>query len=181
MTRIFLTLALVSSALLLSAFWLGWKIGDPTAREASVQGDVAWHFLTAVAAICSAVLVHALVLTYFMGTGRWLEETCRAYRLADSWQARSRELKWRLYPGMTASLLLLIAAGALGAAADPASAIGFQGFGGFTASQVHLAAVSLTLVFNLAINVLEFQALLRNGELVEEVMSEIRRMRLEQG
>ena len=181
MTRIFATLALCSTATLVTALWLGWEIGDATSRDPAVQSRVMVHFLLGVAALVCAVLVHALVITYFMGTGRWLEETCEAYRLVDSWQARSRELKWRLYPAIVASLLLLIVTGAFGGAADPASAVGFQGIGPLTAPQVHLWVAVVTLLVNAVVNVFEFLALRRNGALVQEVLAEVRRMRLERG
>jgi hypothetical protein len=121
------------------------------------------------------------VVTYFMGTGRWLEETCTAYRLGDAWQTGSRNLKWRLYPAMVTSLLLLIVAGASGGAADPASAVGFRGWGSLTAAQVHLAVAGLALTINAAVNIAEFAALSRNGRLVNEVLDEVRRIRTERG
>lgn len=181
MTRIFLTLAFCSTAALLTALALGLGIGDATLRDMAVQSRVSIHFLTGVAALVFAVLVHALVITYFMGTGRWLEETCNAYRLGSGWQARSRKLKWRLYPGIVASLLLLILTGALGGAADPASAVGFKGVGPYSANQVHLIAAIATLVINLGVNVWEYLALRRNGMLVNDVLQEVRRIRTERG
>ncbi len=181
MTRIFITLATCSTIVLGTAFWLGWGIGDASLRDAAVQSRVAVHFLTGVAALVFAVLVHALVITYFMGTGRWLEETCTAYRLGDSWQVRSRTLKWRLYPAMVGSLLLLILTGAFGGAADPASAVGFKGIGSLTAAQVHLSVSIVTLVINAAVNVFEYMALRGNGLLVHDVLAEVRRIRVERG
>jgi hypothetical protein len=181
MTRIFTTLALCSTAVLLAALWLGQGIGDATVRDSAVQSRVMVHFLTGVAALVFAVLVHALVITYFMGTGRWLEETCNAYRLGATWQARNRELKWRLYPAIVVSLLLLIGTGAFGGAADPASAVGFQGIGPLTAAQVHLWVAAVTLVVNAAVNAFEFLALRRNGILVTDVLAEVRRIRIERG
>lgn len=181
MTRIFLTLAVLSTAALAATFALGWEIGDATSRDLAIQGRVTVHFLTAVGAICFAVLVHALVLTYLMGTGRWLEETCAAYHLGDEWQARSRNLKWRMYPALVLSLTLLIVTGAFGGAADPASAFGFQGFGGLTAGQVHLTVAAVMLACNLVVNVLEFLALRANGAIVSEVLARVRQMRLERG
>jgi hypothetical protein len=181
MARIFLTLAICSALALAVALWLGLRIGDASVREAAVQSRVAVHFLTGVAALVLAVLVHALVITYFMGTGRWLEETCAAYRLGESWQARSRVLKWRLYPAIAGSLLLLIATGALGGAADPASAVGFKGVGPCTAAEVHLYAAAAMLAVNAAVNAFEYLALRRNGTLVNEVLAEVRRIRLERG
>jgi len=181
MARIFLTLAVCSTLTLVVALWLGLDIGDASLRETAVQSRVAVHFLTGVAALVFAVLVHALVITYFMGTGRWLEETCAAYHLVDSWQARSRNLKWRLYPAIVCSLLLLIATGALGGAADPASSAGFQGIGPLNAAAVHRYAAIATIVFNVAVNAFEYRALHRNGTLVSEVLSEVRRIRVERG
>ena len=181
MTRIFLTLATFSNLILAIALWLGLRIGDATQRDLAVQSRVAQHFLTGLAALVIGVLVHALVITYFMGTGRWLEETCKAYRLGDQWQARSRELKWRLYPALIAALVLLIVTGALGGAADPASAVGFRGIGPFAPNEVHLGVAVLTLCVNLAVNMLEYRALLRNGLIVTEVLAHVRRIRLELG
>jgi hypothetical protein len=181
MTRIFSALAILSNLVLLATFWLGWRIGDATSRELAVQGQVGFHFLAAVGALCFALLVHALVLTYFMGTGRWLEETCHAYHLGNEWQSRSRNLKWRIYPAMILSLVLLIGTGALGGAADPASALGFQGVGGMSAAQLHLAAAVVMLVTNAIVNTFEFLALSRNGMLVNEILGEVRRIRLERG
>ena len=181
MTRIFSTLATCSTLLLIAAFWLGLEIGDAHLRESAVQSRVTVHFLSGVAALVFALLVHALVITYFMGTGRWLEETSRTYQLGDLRQARSRALKWRTYPQIVASLLLLILTGALGGAADPASAAGFRGLGPFTAAQVHFHVAAVTVVVNSAVNLWEYAALRRNGALVAEVLDDVRRIRLERG
>src|SRR5579862_1359024 len=126
MTRIFLSLAVCGTLALVSALGLGLTIEDASLRDTAVQSRVAVHFLAGVAALVFGVLVHALVVTYFMGTGRWLEETCNAYRLGNAWQRSSRDVKWKMYPAMFTSLVLLIGTGALGAAADPASAVGFR-------------------------------------------------------
>jgi len=181
MQRIFLTLSLCSNVVLLVALWLGWGIGDAHLRDTAVQSRVAVHFLTGVAALMFAVMVHALVITYFMGTGRWLEETCSAYRLGAAWQSRSRNLKWRLYPAIIASLLLLILTGAFGGAADPASAVGFTGIGPLTAAQVHLGVSVAALALNAAVNGWEYLSLRRNGTIVNEVLHEVRRIRLDRG
>jgi hypothetical protein len=181
MTRIFSTLAICAQLALGAAFWLGWHIGDARAHESAAQTRVDVHFLSGVGALVFALLVHALVITYFMGTGRWLEETAAAYRLPASSQSRSRDLKWRLYPAIVASLTLLILTGALGAAADPASAVGFRGIGPWTAAEVHFIAALVTLGINAAVNVYEYLALCRNGRLVEETLQDVRRIRTERG
>lgn len=181
MTRIFSTLAVLSTGVLITALWLGFAIQNASDRTLVAQQQVTIHFLTAVGAIVFAVLVHALVITYFMGTGRWLEETCNAYRLGTEWQRRSKDLKWRLYPAIVLSLTLLIVTGGFGAASDPASAFGFRGWGPLSAAQVHMTIALVTLAVNAIVNTWEFMALHRNGLLVGDVLQKVRTIRVERG
>ncbi|MCY2965075.1 MAG: hypothetical protein NT069_15810 [Planctomycetota bacterium] len=181
MTRIFLTLASLCIAALALSFWLGWSIGDARTNDPAVQSRVAMHMLFAVGSLVFAVLVHALVLTYFMGTGRWLEETCNAYRLGSDPQERSRRIKIRIYPALTLCLVLLITTGGYGAASDPASAFGFKGYGPFTAGQVHLGIAFGTIVINAVVFVFEFQSLLKNGRIVDDILARVRQIRVERG
>ena len=90
MTRIFSSLATLCLVALCTSFWLGWSIGDARVNDPAIQSRVTVHLLFAVGSLVFAVLVHALVLTYFMGTGRWLEETCNAYRLGGNGRPRAR-------------------------------------------------------------------------------------------
>lgn len=181
MTRIFLSLAILCLISLLISFWLGWSIGDPRMNDPVVQSRVTLHLLFAVGSLVFGVLVHALVLTYFMGTGRWLEETCTVYRLGNQWQEQSRRMKIRLYPALTLCLVLLITTGGYGAAADPASAFGFKGYGPFTAGHVHLGIAVLTMVINSVVNVFEYLGLRKNGLLVEDVLARVKQIRVERG
>lgn len=177
MKRIFTTLALLSTAGLATAFGYGLAIGDAKAPDSGVD----LHFGLAMIALILAALVHAIVLTYFMGTGRWMEETTKAYRLDERWRLGSNSLKYRTVPGMVVCLLLLVATGAFGAAADPASPVEFAGWGSLDAATVHLLVALLTLGLNLTVNFWEYIALDRNGLLVNEVLDEVRRIRLERG
>ena len=177
MRRIFLTLAILSNLALVAAFVLGHRIVD--AR--SLDGRVDAHFGVAILAMIFAALVHSIVLTYFMGTGRWLEETTQAYRLAGDQRAESKSLKYQTVPAMVACLLLLVGTGALGAAADPASPVGFAGWGGLSAATTHLVAALVTVACNGLVNLWEYFALDRNGRLVQQVVDEVRRIRVERG
>ncbi len=177
MTRIFLTLAVLSTIVLGVAFALGMNIGDPRLPDAAI----ARHFLTALAALIFASLVHALVLTYFMGTGRWMEDTSRVYQLDARWQSESQSLKSRTIPKMIVCLLLLVLTGAFGAASDPASAVGFRGWGDVSGAKVHLLIAAATFAINVLVNLHEFQAIQRNSKLIEEVLGEVRRIRIEKG
>lgn len=181
MNRIFLPLCVISTIFLVAALVLGLQIGDPKVPDRTVQAGVQYHFLTALAALCFATLVHAIVLTYFMGTGRWLEETSQAYRLPPDFYAEQQRTKYRLIPAMVSCFLLLLTTGAFGAAADPGSPVQFSGWWGLSPSTWHLSFAIATLTINLAVNYWEYVALFRNGEIIAAVLAEVRRIRIEKG
>ena len=181
MVRIFLPLAFLSTASLLVAMGLGIAIDDPKVRLAAVQAGVQYHFLAALAAMVFATLVHAIVLTYFMGTGRWIEETSLAYRLDASLFQQSKAIKYRTIPLIVACFAMLLTTGALGACADPASPMQARGWGTLSASTIHLIAAFATIFVNLFVNWLEFLALEQNGDVVDRVLVEVRRIRIENG
>jgi len=171
-----MTIGLLS---LLGAFFLGWSVGDPTLRAS--QGRVGTHMLTGMSALLLNIMVHAIALTYFMGTGRWLEETTNAYRLSTSMYQESKRMKYRVVLAMTLSMVMLITTGGFGAAADPASTVGFQGWGGIPPGTIHMMIALTTVCLNLGVNLAEYVAIARNGELVEKVLSEVRAIRTAKG
>lgn len=181
MVRIFLPLAALSTMALLAAMGLGLEIDDPRVANAAVQSGVQWHFLVALAALCLATLVHAIVLTYFMGTGRWIEETSNAYKLPATFFQQNQSIKYRTIPPMVGAFLLLLCTGALGAAADPASPLQSKGWLGLSPATIHLIAALASIFLNLAVNYLQFLSLERNGEIVDQVLAEVKRIRLEKG
>lgn len=174
-------LAFLSTASLLLAMGLGLAIDDPKVRSEAVQMGVQYHFLAALAALVFATLVHAIVLTYFMGTGRWIEETSTAYRLDPQWHSQSQTIKYRTIPAMVLCFAMLVITGALGAAADPASPMQSKGWGSFSAATIHSIAALATIAANLFVTWLEFRALEQNSGLIDRVLAEVRRIRIEKG
>ncbi|MDP1796761.1 MAG: hypothetical protein Q8K78_04735 [Planctomycetaceae bacterium] len=181
MNRIFLPLCSLSVVFLMTTFVLGLQIDDPKILDRAVQAGVQTHFLVALASLFFATLVHSIVLTYFMGTGRWLEETSTAYRIAPTAYEESKTIKYRVIPAMVGCFLLLVITGAFGAAADPGSPVQFQGWLGFSPVAWHRGFAIVTLLANVAVHFVEYTALFRNGELIEGVMAEVRRIRQEKG
>ena len=110
MNRIFSTLAIISNLGLGVTFILGWTVISPDV-EGATGLPLTVHFLTALAALTLTLLVHAIVLTYFMGTGRWIEETSQAYQLGIDSREENIRLKYRTLPGMVACITLLIVTG----------------------------------------------------------------------
>lgn len=179
MARIFVSMVVLNSLFLALSFGLGLNIGDVMARES--QGRVSWHMLSGLGALIFSSLAHALVLTYFMGTSRWLEETSTAYQLPSDWSNENRQIKYRTIPALVLAFLMLLAIGGFGAAADPASRIGFTGFLGLSASEIHLFSAILGCGVNLIVQLIEYGAIRRNGELILAVLAEVRRIRMEHG
>lgn len=181
MKRIFLTLALVANLLLMYAIWRGLNIGDTANPSKIIQGQVGTHMLIGLGALTFATLVHAVALTYFMGTGRFLEETSKAYSLPEDFYNKSQKLKYGMLPGMTICLLLLIATGALGAVADPATQASLAHTLGITDAMIHLIGAVAMLTANLIVTLMEFQAIGSNSTIVEQVLAEVHRIRTERG
>ncbi len=180
MKHIFLTLALISTALLMAAFVTGMSIDDPTVQTEEAAASVNLHMGTAMFALLFAAMVHSLALTYFMGTGRWMEETSRAYRLPESMPAESRSMKYRMILAMSGCFVMLLVTLGLGASIDANVWKGFTEYG-IAASTVHFLSASATICLNMLVFMQEYQAISRNGQLIDEVMGEVRRMRIERG
>lgn len=177
MSRIFLTLSVIANASLLGAFALGWSIDDPASLAPAGRNLVTWHFLFSVlVAALLVLLVHAVSLTYFMGTGRWIEETCEAYKLGESARKENIRLKYRVIPGMVLCIALLVLTSALGAMADPAANMRLS-----HGASIHLAAAVATVLANLLVSWVEYDSIARNGDLVEQVVADVNRIRADRG
>lgn len=179
MKRIFLTLAITASVLLLTSVGFGLNIGD--AKTAAAANQVGIHMLIGLAALTFSILVHAISLTYFMGTGRWIEETSTAYSLGDTLYKQSQKIKYGTLPGMTFCVLLLISTGAFGAVADPATPMSLDGFLGLTSAQIHFIMAVLTALANMLVNFSQYIAIAKNSQVVEAVLGEVQRIRQERG
>lgn len=181
MKRIFLTLASLSTCLLITAIVLGLNVGDARSLDVETQSRISSHMLIGLGALTFATLVHAISLTYFMGTGRWIEETSNAYSLSNEFYNRNQKNKYSILPGMTICIVLLITTGALGAVADPATPMSLDGTMGFSGAQIHFFGAAITAIANLLTNFSQFVAISRNSNVVDSVLEEVRRMREERG
>ena len=174
-------LTVVSTILLLAALVLGFEIGNPRSVAPATRKLLSYHLLVSVAALIFAALVHAVLLTYFMGTSRWMDEARQAYKFDFRWSAENRRLKYRTIPVMAICMLLLILNIPLGALSVDRANWKVPGIGAVSPSRVHLVFAVLTIVFNLAVNAMEYRAIRRNGQLIVEVVSEVRRIREARG
>jgi hypothetical protein len=179
--RIFLTLALLANIVLIYAIWRGLQIEDSAVQSVEAQRQVGLHMLIGLGALTFASMVHAISFTYFMGTGRFLEETSKAYSLSGEYYEESKRQKYSMLPAMVVCLLLLISTGALGAIADPATQVSLAGKFGMTDAQIHLTGALVTLFANLVATLQEYRAVSRNSQIIDDVLAEVRRIRIERG
>jgi len=182
--RIFLTLAVLANITMVIALVPGLQIGDPMqngGRDPAVNARIGTHILIGLGALTSTTMVHALIFTYFMGTGRWLEETSSAYSLPDVWFQRNKKIKYSILPGIMISFLMILATGCFGAVADPATAVSLESTVGVSDATLHFAMAVLTWIVTMMINFTQYIAIARNSVVVEGVLAEVRRIRLERG
>src|SRR5208283_4662333 len=119
MTRIFTFLASINAVALVLTYALGFM---SQLRGAATNQDDPTYLIHIVLGLCTALLtllVHCLIFTYFLGTGRWVKEVGLAYQLPDEPLPKlTRELKRWTFPPALFAMLITIATAAAGAAAQ---------------------------------------------------------------
>jgi hypothetical protein len=172
MTSIFTRLAAVNALLLLLSFGLG-VASKLRAGVLHPDDPIYWyHFLAALSAEVLTLLVHCLIFTYFLGTGRWVKEVKLAYDLPDEPLPKlTRDLKRRVFPPALYAMLTAIATGMAGAAAQVQ----------VTPWLLHASLATLTLVVNVWAFRIEYQCLQTNVQVLNDVMSEVDRIRSQRG
>lgn len=178
MTRIFVTLAWFAVAMMAATLILGLAIDDLHADHSPEM--LRWatvHRLAGVATALVVVLVHSIVVTYFIGTSRWCKEVSEAYRLDPQYVRRGTALKRRTFPWAVMGMLAVVGVIALGAAADPATALPH------TADWVipHLLGALLGLAFICWAFFVEWNNIHANHAVIADVLEEVRKIRSERG
>jgi hypothetical protein len=172
MKRIFLVLVALDSFALLVAAILGAlsKMQDGVLHPESRLYLL--HFLTGLVASLTTLFLHCLIITYFLGTGRWVKEVCIAYNFPDdNWPRKTRDIKRGNTPFVILAMLITIAAAATGQADQQREWPWW----------IHLALAIATLVVNLWVFQLEARNLRTNVQILEEVQAEVDRVRAERG
>jgi hypothetical protein len=118
------------------------------------------------------LLVHCIIFTYFLGTGRWVKEVKLAYHLPDApWPLLTRELKRKTFPPALAAMLITIATAAAGAGAQ------LQEW----PWTVHAGLATGTLIVNFWAFRIEYRHVRTNGMAIEAVLNEVDRLRAARG
>jgi hypothetical protein len=181
MKRIFTTLATLNAVLLLAAFGLGLVfmrerqagLSAPAGHEPLGFNWFTGHMASAIVAALFTLLVHCLIFTYFLGTGRWVKEVGRAYALPDAeLPKQTREFKRRVFPPALFAMLSVVAAVASGAGAQTS----LDSFWSLS----HPVLTVLALLVNGWAYVVEYRIVAANSLVMDQVMEEVGRRQLKQ-
>lgn len=178
MTRIFVTLAWFAVVMMAATLILGLAIDDlHTDHSPEMLRWATVHRLAGVATALVVVLVHSIVVTYFIGTSRWCKEVSEAYELDHQYLRRSNALKRRTFPWALTGMLAVVGVIALGAAADPATALPH------TDDWVipHLLGALCGAALICWTFFVEWNSIHANHEVIADVLIEVRRIRSEHG
>lgn len=171
MTRIFTFLAWLNGTALAATY----VVGIVSKLRDAAQHNDPWylaHFTLGLFTAMGTLLVHCLIFTYFLGTGRWVKEVTLAYGLPDEpWHKETRELKRRTFPPALFAMLIVIATSAAGAGAQLREWPWY----------VHFTLATVTLLLNLWAFRVEYRNVTANSAVLDELLVEVDRIRAAKG
>src|SRR5262245_57919597 len=171
MNRTFSVLALVTTFGMLATIGVGFY-SFALDRSAFQNTIFIVHFYLGLATAIGILLIHCLIFTYFLGTGRWVKEVGLAFSLPDQvWPRLTRELKRGTFPPALAAMLIGIATAAAGAGAQ------LQAWPWL----LHATLAFLTLGINLWAFHIEYRSLALNAQVIQAVLEEVDRIRAAHG
>ena len=172
MARIFLVLAGLNALALLVAVLSGTLSWFREGLMHPEEPSYLIHFVVGLTAVVGNLLVHCLVITYFLGTGRLIKEVTLAYQLPDErWARPTRDIKRGNTPYAIVAMLLAIATAAAGSGRQ------FQVWPAW----IHLTLATIAFLGNLWVFRIEYRNLTRNIGILDEIMVEVERIRAEHG
>jgi len=152
MLPIFIGLAISNTILLLLTIGTGMQY---------VSGKIPFgsHFSAGVFTALFTCLVHSIVFTYFIGTGKWIkEEVAKARLRAEDWIPQTKAFKMKTSPLALYSIILILVTSFLGASV--------QNHASMWMYWLHKSAAYLTLVFNVFSFYIEGKVIAENSNLL---------------
>ena len=171
MTRIFLTLAAFIILAMTATIIVGFLSFSLDVSDAKKDTFLV-HFNLGLVTVLGILLVHCIIFTYFLGTGRWVKEVGLAYELPDQNLPRlTRELKRGTFPPALFAMLTAIGTAAAGAGNQ------LQEWPWY----IHASAACITFVVNLWAFAVEYANLRVNAQVIADVLDEVDRIRASRG
>src|SRR5438093_8426853 len=149
-----LTLAALGTLGLLATVLLGYRVPGAAVTLKT-------HFMAALLSTTILVMAHSFIMFFLIATGVEMKEMEKAAGRGDSFRRRTLALKSRIFPLLTAALLLVIANFILGAAAHTRA----------VPAWVHEATAWATVLVCLLALYREYRVLGDNNRLIAEAAS----------
>lgn len=150
------------------------KLKTASQRYQAVSQPMMLHLLLGTAAALVTVLVNSIAVTYFIGTSRWCKEVSDTFGLGPDYAQQSAKIKRQSFPWSLLGILTMLGIIALGAAADVRGA-NREHAASFVLPH-YLAALAGIVVIAGAFW-MQGQKMLANGELINEIMRQVQRVR----
>jgi len=171
---VFLTASIASGAGLLM-----WDLRSTT--DENVVKVLNIHRLTGILGGCVVLLVNSVVITYFIGTGRWVREVSETYHLENTYPEQSAQLKRRTFPASLTSMFVILVIAFLGANADPGAAVHFPYPAASDRGMFHLLAVCFGVLLMGYCYVVQRRNILTNQAIITAVVDEVQQVRIARG
>jgi hypothetical protein len=172
MARTFAILAVLLIVAMMATIGVGFYSFSLEKTDPAKKDVFLIHFYLGLITAIGILLLHCIIFTYFLGTGRWAKEVGLAYDLPDvPFLKETRELKRTTFPAALFAMLIAIATTAAGAGAQ------LQEW----PWHVHATLAFLTLLFNVWAFRIEYRNLSRNVQVLHGVLDEVDRLRAERG
>jgi uncharacterized membrane protein len=153
MKEIFVLLALVGVVLLGLTLFQGQK-ADNLEKE-TVTPHIGWALGTSI----YLMVVHSVIVIYFMGTGFAIKEATDEFQIPEEYLARARALKMKVFPVTTLAIALVVLSIILGASQFTSNNEG----------SLHKTLAYLTIFLNFGAFYLQFLSVWENGKMMEEI------------
>ncbi|MBI4970436.1 MAG: hypothetical protein HZC17_01145 [Candidatus Omnitrophica bacterium] len=156
MLPIFIGLAISNTILLMLTLGTGIQLGAGKIPFGS-------HFSAGVFTALFTCLVHSIVFTYFIGTGKWVKEESAKGKLRETeWIPQTKKFKMQSSPPALFSIILVLITAFWGAYVHSHPTI--------FAIWTHKTVAYLTLVFNVFSFYIEGKVITENTQLLEKAL-----------
>jgi hypothetical protein len=122
-----------------------------------------YHQLAGVLATLVCCAVHCIVFTYFIATAKWLLHAIEVKQLDPAIALPTRSFKAQAFPAAVIAMLFTFAAAVLGAAT-----LSYE-----IPPLWHHAMALLSISVNVAVAVVEYRSITRNGQIIDHVLERI--------
>ncbi len=144
---------------------------------AKLQPAKSRHIMVGLLAAVVTLIVNSICVTYFIGTGRWVSEVTMTYNLDERFDLEAKRLKITTFRWSLLGIVTVLAIAALGAASDPGTLR--ETTAKFVAPHYLLAVVGFFILAWAFWR--QYWGIRKNGELIDQIMLQVRRVRSEKG